>query len=278
MIARLSSLLHEVSADGACHIAYSGGLDSRFLSHATQLAGLRPVLYHIAGPHIPDAETAFARAWAAERGFVLHLLPIDPLTLPAVACGARDRCFHCKKELFTQILARGARPLCDGSNLSDRGGYRPGLRALAELGVRSPLAEADLTKAQIRQLARETGLERPEQRARPCLLTRLDYDLPPDPALLAQVAAMEAVLEDVLHGWFAHEAEAPDFRVRYVQREGGPAFLLQVDRPLDPEQDALLAQRLRQHDLPVPQRLPAGEQGLSGFFDRPPSAVDSSSR
>ena len=278
MMTRLSSLLHAVSADGACHIAYSGGLDSRFLSHAVQLAGLRPVLYHITGPHIPDAETAFACGWAAERGFVLHLLPVDPLTLPAVASGARDRCYHCKKELFTRILALGARPLCDGSNLSDRGGYRPGLRALAELGVRSPLAEAELSKAQIRQLARETGLERPEQRARPCLLTRLDYDLAPESGLLAQLAAMEAVLEDVLHGCFAHEAEAPDFRVRYVRREGGPEWWLQVDRALSPEQEALLARTLRQADLPVPQRLPA-EQGLSGFFDRPaPSTVDSPSR
>ena len=111
-----------------------------------------------------------------------------------------------------------ALPLCDGSNADDMRAFRPGLRALAEAGVRSPLAEAGLEKAEIRALAARTGLDRPEQQARPCLLTRLAYGVSPDASALARLAAAETALA-ALPGMSA----AGDFRLRLT-----PAPVLQL--------------------------------------------------
>lgn len=252
---------------GPFGVAFSGGLDSRFLTHAALLAGLKPRLVHVTGPHIPQCETAFAVAWAEARGADLTLIPADPLALPAVAAGARDRCYHCKHWLFTRLLEIVGAPLCDGSNLSDRGGYRPGLRALAELGIRSPLAEAGLTKPRLRELARLTGMERPEQQARPCLLTRLDYDQPPNAALLATLAELEEEVEAHLRVWYPEQPEAPDFRVRCLAAPD--RFALHAAVALSPAREAALQAALAARGLPALKVLPPEPGGLSGYFDRP---------
>ena len=90
-----------------------------------------------------------------------------------MASGDRRRCYACKRNLFSLLKARTDLPLCDGTNASDAGQYRPGIRAVEELGILSPLASAGLTKADIHRCAALTGMEDPEQKARPCLLTRL---------------------------------------------------------------------------------------------------------
>ncbi|MBZ2172379.1 hypothetical protein EKK70_09020 [Desulfovibrio sp. DS-1] len=196
-------------------VALSGGLDSRFLTHAALLAGCRVTALHITGPHMPPRETAEARRWATARGATFTTVPLDPLTIPAIAAGDRDRCYHCKHAAFTALLATAAPlPLCDGTNADDLTAYRPGLRALRELGIRSPLAEAGLAKADIRALAARTGMDRPNQAARPCLLTRLAYGMRPDAATLARLAAAEEELED-LGLW--------DFRLRLAP--GAPPCL-----------------------------------------------------
>lgn len=191
-------------------VALSGGLDSRFLTHAALLAGCRVTALHITGPHMPPRETAEARRWATARGATFTAVPLDPLTIPAIATGERDRCYHCKHAAFTALLATAAPlPLCDGTNADDLTAYRPGLRALRELGIRSPLAEAGLSKADIRALAARTGMDRPDQAARPCLLTRLAYGMQPDAATLARLAATEEELED-LGLWDFRLRLAPD--------------------------------------------------------------------
>ena len=181
-------------------VAFSGGIDSRFLSHAALLSGCDVLAVHARGPHIPAGESAHALAWAEGRGLPLLVVDFDPLSLPEVATNSRQRCYACKTGLLAAIgaaLARAGqqgRVLCDGSNADDLVAYRPGLRALQEADVMSPLAESGMDKAAIRAAARATGLDDPDQRARPCLLTRLAYGLAPDADVLARLAAAEEAL------------------------------------------------------------------------------------
>lgn len=214
----LQATLKELAPEGRFALAYSGGLDSRFIAHAAQRAGLAPLLLHIRGPHIPPMETMFARRWAAWRGLTLRELSVDPLGLPAVAAGDRERCYQCKSLLFASI--RGETEgllLCDGTNASDGQSYRPGLKALRELDVASPLAMAGLGKTDVRALAELSGLEHPGQRARPCLLTRLNYGLRPTPERLKTLAAAERAVFELLRGLYADHW--PDFRLRLTTEQ-----------------------------------------------------------
>ena len=182
-------------------VAFSGGLDSRFLCHAALLCGCDVLAVHVYGPHIPPQESAGAAAWARERGLRLYTARFDPLALAEVETNSPQRCYGCKTGLVALLRGELApmaeahdRVLCDGTNADDLQAYRPGLRALEEGRVHSPLAKAGLTKAQVREAARATGLDRPWQRARPCLLTRLAYGMRPEAGTLARLAAAEADL------------------------------------------------------------------------------------
>ena len=181
-------------------VAFSGGIDSRFLSHAALLSGCDVLAVHARGPHIPAGESAHALAWARRRGLPLLVVDFDPLSLPEVATNSRQRCYACKTGLLAAIgaalaeVGQQGRIVCDGSNADDLVAFRPGLRALQEAGVVSPLAESGMDKAAIRAAARATGLDDPDQRARPCLLTRLAYGLEPDADVLARLAAAEEAL------------------------------------------------------------------------------------
>ena len=285
-------------------VAFSGGIDSRFLSHAALLSGCDVLAVHARGPHIPVGESAHALAWAEGRGLPLLVVDFDPLSLPEVATNSRQRCYACKTGLLAAIgaaLARAGqqgRVLCDGSNADDLVAYRPGLRALQEADVMSPLAESGMDKAAIRAAARATGLDDPDQRARPCLLTRLAYGLAPDADVLARLAAAEEALsgleaprfsekaptvaacatcvpgaaheasvaghgESVTgHGADAEKTVSPlgDLRLRLT-----PAPVLQVEA-LPPELAGRVQEILVQHGF-TGCELCVG-QGISGYFDR----------
>lgn len=195
-------------------VAFSGGIDSRFLSHAALLSGCDVLAVHARGPHIPAGESAHALAWARRRGLPLRVVDFDPLSLPEVSTNSRQRCYACKTALLAAIGAALAqagqqgRVLCDGSNADDLVAFRPGLRALQEAGVVSPLAESGMDKAAIRAAARATGLDDPDQRARPCLLTRLAYGLEPDADVLARLAAAEEALAGLAGPSFSEKAPA----------------------------------------------------------------------
>ena len=208
-------------------LAFSGGLDSRFLAHTAALwshEGVALHLFHIAGPHVPEEETLAARQWAEARGLPLLLLPVNPLALERVRSNSPQRCYHCKTELFSRLREAvnnhpelGAYTICDGTNADDCSMYRPGLRALEELGIRSPLAEAGIGKPLIRSLGRTLGLDNPEQTARPCLLTRFAYDVPASPAAVQALAVAEASIAALLARWAGAEGKGrvlPDFRLR----------------------------------------------------------------
>jgi len=159
-----------------CALAFSGGADSSFLLWAGIRAGaeLRP--YFVKTPFQPKFELEDARKLCAQLGVELTVLEFDILTDRAVAANPADRCYHCKRRLFSLLRRRAAADgfslLLDGTNASDDAGDRPGMRALRELEVRSPLRECGLTKEMIRERSRRAGLFTWDKPSYACLATR----------------------------------------------------------------------------------------------------------
>ena len=138
-------------ADHTVSIAYSGGLDSRFLAFVSKFLGYRVRLLHVAGPHMAPSETAQAVADARAMGIEPELIMANPLGITDLASAGKNRCYVCKHHVFTELLARTTdKKLCDGTNKDDLSVYRPGRKALAELGIYSPLAKAGFGKKEIR--------------------------------------------------------------------------------------------------------------------------------
>lgn len=188
----------------ALAIAFSGGLDSRFLCHAARLCACKILAIHISGPHVASRDSEKARSWAERNDIDFISIPMNPLEVEGLRDNSRERCYFCKKSAFGKIRALALEKglhnyhLCDGGNRDDKREYRPGLRAVQELGFISPLSDAGLGKMEIRRHARLTGMEDPEQRARPCLLTRFPYGHVPGLEKLAVLERTEGQIEDML--------------------------------------------------------------------------------
>lgn len=239
-------------------LAFSGGVDSRFLAFAARLAGCEVRLFHAEGPHLAPQDTGFAKFWATKNAFPLERLTYDPLDIPEIARNGHQRCYACKKELLRRIKCRiGESPhqwqFCDGTQADDLLAHRPGQVALSEEGVVSPLALAGMDKAQIRQVASYIGLERPEQKASPCLLTRIAYGLRPQTELLQRLAVCEGQLLDILP---AHV----EVRLRLTPRP-----LLQLTEP--PGELAPKALKILAENGFGNVEILVGDN-ISGFFDR----------
>ncbi len=271
MLYSLIDSLQKLALGRAFFLAYSGGLDSRFLAHIAERAGISFVLLHVRGPHVTSFETDYAIEWARKRLFSLELLDFDPLVLPDVQKNNKERCYACKRAIFeimlTHIGAKGLSDflLCDGSNHSDLGKFRPGLRALKELGIVSPLALASFEKQHIYSYAKESGLEDPSQKARPCLLTRFPYGVEPSVELLKQIEEGEAF---ILHYFKEKLSELPDFRLRFLPSGNATNFSLHVDRELSLSLQKDLIQGLAQKGIVLHIEY---LRELSGFFDEKPS-------
>ena len=192
-----------------CALGFSGGVDSAYLLYAGVKAGadIRP--YFIKTAFQPAFELADARKLAEGLGVEVTVLELDALADPRVAANPADRCYFCKQNLFRTLkeraIADGYPVLLDGTNASDEAGDRPGMRALAELSVRSPLRECGLTKAEIRARSRETGLFTWDKPAYACLATRV----PAGEAITAETLARVEGAEDALF-----RLGYTDFRVR----------------------------------------------------------------
>ena len=158
-------------------LAFSGGVDSAYLLWAGAHAGARLRPYFIKTPFQPRFELEDAWRLCAQLDAGLTVVEYDILSDPQVASNPADRCYHCKKRLFSLLRGRAAADgfslLLDGTNASDDGGDRPGMRALAELEVRSPLRECGLTKETIRALSRQAGLFTWDKPSYACLATRV---------------------------------------------------------------------------------------------------------
>lgn len=156
-------------------LGFSGGVDSSYLLYAARSCGADVRPYFIKTPFQPAFELEDARKLAAQIGAELTVIEHDILCNDAVAANPADRCYHCKAALFGLLKARamqdGYSLLIDGTNASDDASDRPGMRALHELEVRSPLRECGLTKAEIRRLSKEAGLFTWDKPAYACLAT-----------------------------------------------------------------------------------------------------------
>lgn len=180
-------------------LAFSGGVDSALLLYAAVACGAAVRPYFVNTPFQPAFELADARRLCDELAVELAVLELDILAVRPVAANPADRCYHCKKEIFGAIraaaLAEGYMMLIDGSNASDDATDRPGMRALEELAVRSPLREAGLPKAEVRRLSKQAGLFTWDKPAYACLATRVPTGTPLTAAALARVERAEEGLK-----------------------------------------------------------------------------------
>ena len=179
-------------------VAFSGGTDSALVLWAAKTWGRDVTAYYVRTPFQPAFELADARRLAAELDVPLAMVEADVLSLPEVAANGPERCYFCKRALFTAlwraVRADGYALLLDGTNASDDAGDRPGMRALAELDVRSPLRECGLTKEAVRRLSRQAGLFTWDKPAYACLATRVPTGVPITPADLERVERGEEAL------------------------------------------------------------------------------------
>lgn len=179
-------------------LGFSGGVDSSYLLYAGIKAGadIRP--YFIKTAFQPEFELEDAKRLCAQLGAELYIIELDALTNPDVVKNPPNRCYYCKTGLFGTLQQRakadGYTVLLDGTNASDDAGDRPGMKALTEMSVLSPLRLCGLTKAQIREFSREAGLFTWDKPAYACLATRVPTGEAITEALLARVEGAEQVL------------------------------------------------------------------------------------
>ncbi len=187
-----------LSAFGRIGIAFSGGVDSTFLAwFAKDKLGDSTTLFYANSPFISAREHENALRTAHWLGLRLEILDVDPLDSVEVRENPVDRCYFCKQEVFGRILARarelGIGTIADGSHAGDSG-YRPGKKALAELGVISPLAKAGFDKDEIRLLSRNAGIPIWNKPSQSCLATRVPYGKRLTKELLAKIEKAEDYL------------------------------------------------------------------------------------
>ena len=198
---RLASLEAGLRTLGSVCVACSAGVDSSFLLDAAhRVLGSQAMAVTVLGSMVPEHDAEEARAFCRDRGIRLVTVEADEYSVPAFACNAPDRCYHCKKNIFSRIARiaaeNGMTAVVEGSNADDLGDWRPGMKALAELGIRSPMLDCGLTKDDIRSLSRHFGVAAWDKPAGACLATRVPFGTPLSPALLRLIDRAESVLAE----------------------------------------------------------------------------------
>lgn len=223
-------------------VAFSGGVDSAYLAiAASQALGDRALAVTADSPSYPDTHRQLALRIARDFGFPHEVIHTAELERPEYRANPSNRCYYCKDELYSHLDAiartRGFAVVVDGNNADDRGDYRPGRQAAREHGVRSPLDEAELSKDEIRALARGAGLDSWDEPASACLSSRIPYGDEVTDARLRQIENAEQVLRDL------------GFRVFRVRHHDTVARLeiarSEMPRALDPDVNARLVQALK---------------------------------
>lgn len=223
-------------------VAYSGGVDSAYLAFAANTARPGHVLCVTAdSPSYPRRHREIAVRIAEQFQFPHEFVSTAEMERPEYRANAGDRCYHCKTELYSHLSIvakdRGVSVIVDGNNADDRGDYRPGRQAAREFGVRSPLDEADLTKAEIRELSREAGLPTWDEPASACLSSRIPYMSEVTEPKLQMIERAEDVLREL------------GFRICRVRHHDTLARLEigrdEMARALDPEVNARIVRELK---------------------------------
>ncbi|NLW91976.1 MAG: ATP-dependent sacrificial sulfur transferase LarE [Syntrophomonadaceae bacterium] len=226
---KLELLKGKLASMPSLALAYSGGVDSTFLmAIAHEVLGDRLLAVIAASSTLPQREQEEAIKMAEGLGVNYLVIDIEPFDVPGYSENPENRCYLCKSQLFSHILeiARGSgiEIVADGSNLDDLGDYRPGLIALQELAISSPLIDAGMGKDEIRQLSREMGLPTWNKPAAACLASRFPFGQPIDREQLARVERAENLLCDLgfkqvrvrIHNDLARIEVAPEERTKFI--------------------------------------------------------------
>lgn len=222
---KLGNLKEYLRSLGSVAIAFSGGVDSSFLlAVAHDVLGSRCLALTARSAAFPKREMQEARQFCEEKGIRQIFFEADVTRLREFAENPKDRCYHCKRFIFSQMAELAAKSgmafLAEGSNMDDLGDYRPGLAAISELGIISPLRDNGLYKSEIRHLSKEMGLPTWEKPSFACLASRFPYGERITTEKLGMVERAEEVLRDLgliqyrvrIHGNMARiEADPADF-------------------------------------------------------------------
>lgn len=203
----LESYMSRFSQEDVC-LAFSGGVDSSLLLKmaldAVKCSGHSVYAVTFNTRLHPPCDLEAARKITRELGGIHMVLEIDELEQKEIAWNPVDRCYLCKRQLFTKLTefaaGKGIRSVFDGTNWDDMHVYRPGIRALEELGIISPLAELHITKEQVRSLAAEYGISAASRPSTPCMATRLPYGVKLDYDLLERIETGERWLREEVGG------------------------------------------------------------------------------
>lgn len=195
---KIQTIIHYLEELDKVGIAFSGGVDSSLLAVLAQKAlGEKAFIFTIVTPYMAQAEINSAIHFAKQ--YKLNHQRLEIATPDNILSNPKDRCYRCKTVLFSQVIKKakdlGIPYILDGSNADDTGDYRPGMKALKELNVKSPLLELGITKADVRAISKELGLETWDTPSNPCLLTRLPYDKEVSTEAIQQVEKAEEFLK-----------------------------------------------------------------------------------